>query len=232
MSIPKHIRTHLILGTPQTDVNGNIQANVIPRTGTLPQLMTVSDGGDGEIATATDEHAQVMYRGSPSVATALFANYERGPVLLGMGFSGVAASGGGFAPLTGAAVKSDPDGRWEASKGYTMPTSSPLYSGQTPYLQFTGAISLSAADAGMELDIAVMRSDDAGATWAVSSVARASFYYASAKALGEAGAGFTLIEPITSFDANTRFVLGMQHSGANSIYPANGYVRASLIEMP
>lgn len=47
---------------PVFDADGNIPASVVPRTGTLADLLTVSNAGDGEVATATDIHAQVIYR--------------------------------------------------------------------------------------------------------------------------------------------------------------------------
>ena len=49
------------LGYPIPDANGNLQAQVTPRTGTLAELLAVADAGEGEIATATDIEAQVMY---------------------------------------------------------------------------------------------------------------------------------------------------------------------------
>lgn len=70
MSINRNelIRALEQLGYPVPDADGNLQANVTPRTGTLADLLTVTDAGDGEIATATDIEALVLYQGSPSVA--------------------------------------------------------------------------------------------------------------------------------------------------------------------
>lgn len=60
---------------PDIDSSGNIIASVIPRTGTLAQLMTITDAGNGEVATATNVAAQVIYKGtSPSVPKAYFKN--------------------------------------------------------------------------------------------------------------------------------------------------------------
>ena len=55
------------LGILPTDENGNVLANVVLRKGTLASLLTISDAGDGEIATATDVDSLVVYHGSPSV---------------------------------------------------------------------------------------------------------------------------------------------------------------------
>ena len=48
---------------PAIDANGNLHAQITPRTGTLAELLTVADAGNGELATATDSEMQVMYQG-------------------------------------------------------------------------------------------------------------------------------------------------------------------------
>lgn len=47
---------------PTVDADGNLIANVEPRTGTLADLLLVGDSGEGEIAVATDADVQVLYR--------------------------------------------------------------------------------------------------------------------------------------------------------------------------
>jgi len=38
----------------------------------LANLLLITDAGDGEVATATDEDCQVIYRGSPSLGKPVF----------------------------------------------------------------------------------------------------------------------------------------------------------------
>jgi len=47
--------------TLQFDEDGNLLAQVTPRKGTLANLLSVTDAGDGEVATASDMHAIVVY---------------------------------------------------------------------------------------------------------------------------------------------------------------------------
>lgn len=53
------------------DGSGNAVANVVPRTGTLSNLLSLS-GGAGELASATDEPAIVQFTGTPGGATAFY----------------------------------------------------------------------------------------------------------------------------------------------------------------
>ena len=69
MSVIKHLKEHFKLGYPQVDEDGNLIASVVPRTDTLFNLLAVADAGDGEVASATDVQALVLYQGSPSVGT-------------------------------------------------------------------------------------------------------------------------------------------------------------------
>jgi len=65
MSRNKHLKEHAELGYPEVDSDGNLLAEVTPRTDTLANLLAITDAGDGEVATATDEDALVVYRGDP-----------------------------------------------------------------------------------------------------------------------------------------------------------------------
>ena len=65
--LTQHLKMHYKLGTPITDANGNILAHVTPRVDTLANLLLVTDAGDGEVATASDVDAMVVYKGNPSV---------------------------------------------------------------------------------------------------------------------------------------------------------------------
>jgi len=71
MSLERHIIEHSALGVPKKDSDGNIPAQIIPRTGILASLLAVSNAGDGELATPTDVDGVVQYKGSPSVGTLL-----------------------------------------------------------------------------------------------------------------------------------------------------------------
>lgn len=46
----------------ETDANGNVIANIVPRTGLLSDLLAL-DGGNGEISVATDKRALVQHNG-------------------------------------------------------------------------------------------------------------------------------------------------------------------------
>ena len=61
----------IALGYPIPDADGNLQAVVAPRTGTLADLMAVGDAGLGEVATMTDYDGQVVY-GAGSVGKPYF----------------------------------------------------------------------------------------------------------------------------------------------------------------
>lgn len=61
---------------PSVDSGGNLLAQVTPRTGTLASLLAVSNAGDGEVATATDVDAQVVYKGDPSVGIPYFKSSQ------------------------------------------------------------------------------------------------------------------------------------------------------------
>ena len=65
--LTQHIKMHSKLGVPATDADGNLLAHVAPRIDTLANLLLVTDAGDGEVATVSDESALVVYRGNPSV---------------------------------------------------------------------------------------------------------------------------------------------------------------------
>ena len=61
----------IALGYPIPDADGNLQAVLAPRTGTLADLMAVGDAGLGEVATMTDYDGQVVY-GAGSVGKPYF----------------------------------------------------------------------------------------------------------------------------------------------------------------
>jgi hypothetical protein len=88
-AIADHVKAHKALRVVSTDADGNIQANVRLRTGTLASLLAISNAGDGEIAIATDKNAYVIYKGDPSVGRAYFKN----------GFRSLAAGGTQFQTL-------------------------------------------------------------------------------------------------------------------------------------
>ena len=81
--LTQHIKMHSKIGTPAVDANGNILAHVTPRVDTLANLLLVTDAGDGEVATASDFDARVVYKGSPSVGVP----YSRSDLIAGFSFS-------------------------------------------------------------------------------------------------------------------------------------------------
>lgn len=68
MSVVKHMIDHAKMGFPYTDENGNLVTNgIIPRTGTLSELLAETGVGEGEVATASDVDAVVVYKGGVPV---------------------------------------------------------------------------------------------------------------------------------------------------------------------
>jgi len=57
VSLGKHRKEHAILGTPETDPSGNLDAIVLHRRDTYVNLMALETAGDGEIAVCTDTDA-------------------------------------------------------------------------------------------------------------------------------------------------------------------------------
>ena len=76
-------------GIVEKDADGNVLANVVPRTGTLVSLLAISDAGDGEVATATDVEALVVYRGDPSVGQPYYKDNTAAMVGGTIGFTSV-----------------------------------------------------------------------------------------------------------------------------------------------
>jgi hypothetical protein len=72
MDIQNHIKEHAALGgVPALDSNGNLVANILPRTNTQANLKTLVSGG-GELASATDagQPAIVQLNGASGSGTA------------------------------------------------------------------------------------------------------------------------------------------------------------------
>lgn len=68
MSVVKHLIDHAKMGFPYTDENGNLVTNgIIPRTGTLAELLAETGAGEGEVATASDVDVVVVYKGGAPV---------------------------------------------------------------------------------------------------------------------------------------------------------------------
>lgn len=68
MSVVKHLIDHAKMGFPYTDENGNLVTNgIIPRTGTLAELLAETGAGEGEVATASDVDVVVVYKGGVPV---------------------------------------------------------------------------------------------------------------------------------------------------------------------
>lgn len=63
--IPASVTPEQLGALERDPVTGNVLGNVTPRADTLVNLLAISDAGDGEVATATDVDALVVYRGSP-----------------------------------------------------------------------------------------------------------------------------------------------------------------------
>lgn len=81
MSVVKHMIDHAKMGFPYTDENGNLVTNgIIPRTGTLAELLAETGAGEGEVATASDVDVVVVYKGGAPVVyprnQALIANAQ------------------------------------------------------------------------------------------------------------------------------------------------------------
>lgn len=59
---------------PDIDANGNLIGSVSPRRNTLANLLVVADGGDGEMAQATDKDAAVIYKADGTADYVAYAN--------------------------------------------------------------------------------------------------------------------------------------------------------------
>ncbi len=76
MSIAGFLQMLSKLGYPTVDSNGNLLAEITPRTDTIANLTQVSDAGNGELATATDtEPAIVLFRGDPTAEYYIMGNH-------------------------------------------------------------------------------------------------------------------------------------------------------------
>lgn len=100
---------------PAVDSNGNLLASVTPRTGTLATLLSIANAGNGEVATATDVNAQVVYRGDPSVGKATF-RYKRATYAIAALHNTTAIPTGVATPVDFAAAgHTDPDAQVDAT---------------------------------------------------------------------------------------------------------------------
>ena len=77
MSFTHTVRKALArLRYPDVDANGNLVASVSPRRDTLANLLNVADGGDGELALATDEDTYVVYSAAGTPDFTFYPNKE------------------------------------------------------------------------------------------------------------------------------------------------------------
>ena len=151
------------LGYPIPDANGNLLATVIPRSGTMAELMLVSDGGPGEIAYPTDRVATVVMYGGNGSKTPLY--------LLNFISFGKAQFFFTSAPNVEADITAQP---LEVSQGSILehqadgliipPEAAPADVYKVVSLQFNG-FTVSGADASAECEFRVKGFDELSQTW-------------------------------------------------------------------